>query len=51
MNLVSLRDDGLAYDGYEALQHVDLAIADHHFLGVIGPHGGGKKNLLHAVLG
>ena len=27
MNLVTLRDVGVAYDGYEALQHVDLEIA------------------------
>lgn len=34
MNLVTLRDVGVAYDGYEALQHVDLEIADNDFLGV-----------------
>ena len=46
MNLVTLRDVGVAYDGYEALQHVDLEIADNDFLGVIGPNGGGKTTLL-----
>ncbi|WP_418983667.1 metal ABC transporter ATP-binding protein [Alistipes sp.] len=51
MNLVTLRDVSVAYDGYEALQHVDLEIADDDFLGVIGPNGGGKTTLVKAVLG
>ena len=51
MNLVTLRDVGVAYDGYEALQHVDLEIADNDFLGVIGPNGGGKTTLVKAILG
>lgn len=51
MNLVTLRDVSVAYDGYEALQHVDLEIADRDFLGVIGPNGGGKTTLVKAILG
>ena len=51
MNLVTLRDVGVAYDGYEALQHVDLEIAKNDFLGVIGPNGGGKTTLVKAILG
>lgn len=51
MNLVTLHDVGVAYDGYEALQHVDLEIADNDFLGVIGPNGGGKTTLVKAILG
>lgn len=51
MNLVTLRDAGVAYDGYEALEHVDLQIADRDFLGVIGPNGGGKTTLVKAILG
>ena len=43
MNLVTLRDVSVAYDGYEALRHVDLEIADLDFLGVIGPNGGEKR--------
>ena len=35
MNLVTLRDVSVAYDGYEALRHVDLEIADLDFLGVM----------------
>lgn len=51
MNLVSLCDVGVAYDGYEALQHVDLEIDEHDFLGIIGPNGGGKTSLVKAILG
>lgn len=51
MNLVTLHDAGVVYDGYEALQHVDLEIGDRDFLGVIGPNGGGKTTLVKAILG
>lgn len=51
MNLVSMRDVSVAYDGYEALQHVDLDIEDNDFLGIIGPNGGGKTTLVKAILG
>ena len=51
MNLVTLRDVGVAYDGYEALQHVNLEIDEHDFLGIIGPNGGGKTSLVKAILG
>ena len=46
MTLITLRDVGVAYDGYEALEHVDLEIGEHDFLGVIGPNGGGKTTLV-----
>lgn len=51
MTLITLRDVGVAYDGYEALEHVDLEIGEHDFLGVIGPNGGGKTTLVKAILG
>lgn len=51
MNLVTLCDVGVAYDGYEALMHVDLEIGEHDFLGIIGPNGGGKTSLVKAILG
>lgn len=51
MNLVTLHDVSVRYDGYEALQQVDLTIADDDFWGVIGPNGGGKTSLVRAILG
>lgn len=49
--LLSLRDVSVAYDGVEALEHVDLEVFDDDFLGVIGPNGGGKTTLVKAMLG
>lgn len=45
MKLVTLCDVSVAYDGCEALQHVDLEIDSTDFLGVIGPNGGGKTKI------
>ena len=51
MTLVSLHDVSVAYDGHEALQHVNLEIFDRDSLGIIGPNGGGKTTLVKAILG
>lgn len=51
MNLVTLHDVSVRYDGCEALHDVCLTIADTDFLGVIGPNGGGKTSLVKAILG
>ena len=46
MKLVTLSDVGVAYDGYEALQHVNLEIDEHDFLGIIGPNADNVYNQL-----
>lgn len=51
MNLVTLRNVGVHYDGYEALHGVDLEIGTEDFIGIIGPNGGGKTTLVRAILG
>ena len=51
MNLVSMRNVSVSYDGYEALRNVNLDIADDDFIGIIGPNGGGKTTLVQAILG
>lgn len=51
MNLVTMRGVSVRYDGYEALQNIDLEIAERDFIGVIGPNGGGKTTLVKAILG
>lgn len=51
MNLVTLRNVGVSYDGFRALEDVDLEIDSDDFLGVIGPNGGGKTTLVRAILG
>ncbi len=49
--LVSIRDVGVQYDGYTALEHVCLDIFDDDFIGIIGPNGGGKTTLVKSILG
>lgn len=51
MELVSLHDVSVGYDGEPVLEHVDLTIDSHDFLGIIGPNGGGKTTLMKAILG
>lgn len=34
-----------------ALENISLNVAEHEFLGIIGPNGGGKTTLLKAILG
>lgn len=51
MDLVTLHDVGVGYDGIHVLEHVNLAIGDRDFIGIIGPNGGGKTTLVKAILG
>lgn len=51
MKLITLSDVSVRYDGYDALQGVDLEIHADDFIGVIGPNGGGKTTLVKAILG
>ena len=51
MNLVTLRNVSVDYDGYRALENAALSIDSSDFLGVIGPNGGGKTTLVKAILG
>ena len=39
------------YDGKTVLNHVDLAVYEKDFLGIIGPNGGGKTTLIKCILG
>ena len=49
--LVSLRDVAVRYDGYTALEGINLDIYDDDFIGIIGPNGGGKSSLVKAIMG
>ena len=51
MSLVSIRDLSFAYDTQPVLEHVSLEVAEHDFLAIIGPNGGGKSTLLKLMLG
>lgn len=50
--IIDIRDVSFAYDsGPTVLEHIDLAVEDGEFLGLVGPNGGGKSTLLKLVLG
>lgn len=51
MALVSLRNVSVAYDGFVALEDVNLDIFEDDFIGIIGPNGGGKTTLVNAIVG
>lgn len=50
-SLIELRDVAVDYDGYRALEGVNLDIRRDDFIGIIGPNGGGKTTLVNAILG
>jgi zinc transport system ATP-binding protein len=49
--VIELRDVSVRYGDIPALENVDLTVAPHDFLGIIGPNGGGKSTLLRVILG
>jgi len=49
--VVELRDVWVRYGDVPVLEGIDLSVAEHDFLGVIGPNGGGKSTLLKVILG
>ncbi|MDE6778022.1 MAG: ATP-binding cassette domain-containing protein [Alistipes sp.] len=50
-SIIELRDVAVDYDGYRALDGVNLDIRRDDFIGIIGPNGGGKTTLVNAILG
>ncbi len=49
--IVSLKNVTVEYDGYKALENVELDIYDDDFIGIIGPNGGGKTTLVNTIVG
>lgn len=49
--VVSLRDVSFSYGGPLVLDGVNLEIAEHEFIGIVGPNAGGKSTLLKLILG
>jgi len=49
--VVELRDVWVRYDDVPVLEGINLTVARHDFLGIIGPNGGGKSTLLKVILG
>ena len=51
MNAIEFRDASLMLGGRTVLTAINLEIAAHEFIGVLGPNGSGKTTLMRAVLG
>ena len=49
--MIRLIDVSKSFDGYEALKHVSLTIADGETLAIIGGSGSGKSTLLRLPIG
>jgi zinc transport system ATP-binding protein len=49
--VIQFEDVSFTYGGPMVLEHVDLAVEEREFLGVVGPNGGGKSTLLKLLLG
>lgn len=50
-SILTLRDVGVYYDDFVALEGVNLDVYADDFIGIIGPNGGGKTTLVKAMLG
>jgi len=49
--VVLLENVSFSYDGHPVLENVNLHVAEHDFLCVVGPNAGGKTTLLKLILG
>ncbi len=49
--VITLENVTFRYNGYAALEDVDLVLERNDFAGIIGPNGGGKTTLLRIILG
>lgn len=51
MVLLRLEDATVRFDGRSVLDAVDLEVAEHEIVSVLGPSGSGKSTLLRVVAG
>lgn len=49
--VIQLKDVSFSYGEVPVLEHVDLSIQEHEFIGIVGPNAGGKSTLLKLILG
>lgn len=50
-DVLRLENISVRYGQHTVLEHIALSVAEHDFLGIIGPNGGGKSTLLKVILG
>ncbi len=51
MKIIEVKNATVNYGDLLALDHVDFAVEEGAFLGIIGPNGGGKTTLIKVLLG
>jgi zinc transport system ATP-binding protein len=49
--VIEVSDLGFSYNGEPVLQEVNLTVARHDFVAVVGPNGGGKSTLIRLMMG
>jgi zinc transport system ATP-binding protein len=48
---IDIKDVSVSIKGKEILRNVNISLEEGHFLGIVGPNGGGKTTLVKAILG
>jgi zinc transport system ATP-binding protein len=49
--VVTMKDVYFSYDGFPAIEEVNLSVEELDFVAIVGPNGGGKTTLLKLILG
>ncbi len=49
--VIRIRDLSFGFGDLSVLEHIDLAVQEREFLGIVGPNAGGKSTLLKLILG
>lgn len=49
--MINIKDMCAGYDHEPVLEHINLKVYEHDFIGLIGPNGGGKTTLIRVLLG
>jgi zinc transport system ATP-binding protein len=48
---IEIKDLSVVIKGKEVLKNINFTLEEGHFLGIVGPNGGGKTTLVRAILG
>jgi zinc transport system ATP-binding protein len=48
---INIRDLSVSIKGRDILKNINISLEEGHFLGIVGPNGGGKTTLIKTILG